>query len=82
MREALRNGIRTLESAETPSAPLASELLLMHVLGKDRAWMYAHPEEVLSPAQLGKYSELTISPCVRNSNAISNRQSGILGTRF
>ena len=58
MREALRNGIRTLESAETPSAPLASELLLMHVLGNDRAWLYAHPEEVLSPAQLEKYLEL------------------------
>jgi release factor glutamine methyltransferase len=57
VREALRNGIRTLESAETPSAPLAAELLLMHVLSKDRAWLYAHSEEVLSPAQLAKYSE-------------------------
>ena len=58
MREALRDGIRTLEASETPSAPLAAELLLMHVLGKDRSWLYAHPEEVLSSTQLGKYSEL------------------------
>ncbi len=58
MREALRDGIRALEAAETPSAPLAAELLLMHVLGNDRAWLYAHPEEVLSRAQLEKYLEL------------------------
>jgi release factor glutamine methyltransferase len=58
VREALRDGIRALEEAETPSAPLAAELLLMHVRGKDRAWLYAHPEEVLSRADREKYLAL------------------------
>ncbi len=57
-RAALRDGIRKLEVAGTPSAPLAAELLLMHVLGKDRAWIYAHPEEKMSRADYDKYSEL------------------------
>jgi len=46
--EALREGVRRLESAKVPGAPLAAELVLMHVLGRDRAWLYAHPEQPLS----------------------------------
>lgn len=39
-----------LREAHVPSHTLAAELLLMHVTGRDRAWLYAHPEETL-PAQ-------------------------------
>ncbi len=45
IRSALREGIARLESAYVPSARLAAELLLMQVLGRDRAWLYAHSEE-------------------------------------
>jgi release factor glutamine methyltransferase len=34
---------------------LAAELLLMHVLERDRAWLYAHPEYELSPEQAAHY---------------------------
>lgn len=44
-RSALREAIARLEAAQVPSARLAAELLLMHVLGRDRAWLYAHPEQ-------------------------------------
>ena len=37
IRSALADAIAQLERAETPSAPLAAELLLMHTLGRDRA---------------------------------------------
>ena len=40
-----------LRAADTPSHTLATELLLMHALGRDRAWMYAHVEEPLADAE-------------------------------
>ncbi|HLW98805.1 MAG TPA: peptide chain release factor N(5)-glutamine methyltransferase [Candidatus Acidoferrales bacterium] len=54
---ALRDGIRRLEVAGVPSAPLAAELLLLHTLGRDRAWIYAHPEETVSPEQMSSFFE-------------------------
>jgi release factor glutamine methyltransferase len=47
----LREGVQKLEQANVPSAPLAAELLLMHVLGSDRTFLYAHPEEQITAAQ-------------------------------
>jgi len=47
-----------LRAAEVPSHTLAAELLLMHTLGRDRAWLYAHPEEALAGEILDKYFEL------------------------
>jgi len=56
LRVALRTGIARLEQCNIPSAPLAAELLLMHVLRRDRAWLYAHPEYELSSEEAGAYS--------------------------
>lgn len=47
-----------LRAGNVPSHTLAAELLLMHVLGRDRAWLYAHPEEPLAPAASQKYFDL------------------------
>jgi release factor glutamine methyltransferase len=41
-----------------PSAALAAELLLMHVLGRDRTWLYAHPEHALTADALARYDEM------------------------
>jgi release factor glutamine methyltransferase len=49
VRGALKEGMAQLRAAKVPSSTLAAELLLMHVLERDRAWIYAHPEELLSP---------------------------------
>ncbi|MGA7626594.1 MAG: peptide chain release factor N(5)-glutamine methyltransferase [Candidatus Acidiferrales bacterium] len=49
VRAALKQGMARLRQARTPSHTLATELLLMHTLKRDRAWMYSHPEEVLDP---------------------------------
>ena len=55
IRSALRDAIAHLERADTPSAPLAAELLLMHALGRDRAWIYAHPEQELDAQTRERY---------------------------
>ena len=51
IREALKTGIGRLREAGVSAYTLAAELLLLHAIGKDRAWIYAHPEEPLSPSQ-------------------------------
>jgi release factor glutamine methyltransferase len=58
LRAALRAGIARLEECEVPSATLAAELLLMHLLGRDRAWLYAHPEYELNPGDAAAYEQL------------------------
>jgi len=58
VRGALREAIHSLREANVPSHTLAAELLLMHALGRDRAWLYAHPEEALDAKQAARCFEL------------------------
>ncbi|HEX3372169.1 MAG TPA: peptide chain release factor N(5)-glutamine methyltransferase [Candidatus Acidoferrales bacterium] len=58
MFAALRDGIARLERDNVPSAGLAAELLLMRVMGRDRAWIYARPEVELAPAQREEFFAL------------------------
>ena len=58
LRTLLQRAIARLEQCHTPSAPLAAELLLMHVLRRDRAWFYAHPEYELTSGEAATYAEL------------------------
>ena len=48
IRTTLKQGIAKLREAEVPSFTLTAELLLLHVLGRNRTWLYAHPEELVS----------------------------------
>jgi release factor glutamine methyltransferase len=57
--ETLRAGVQKLENEGVPSAPLAAELLLMHVLGRDRTWLYAHSEEPIDSAHAELFAALT-----------------------
>jgi release factor glutamine methyltransferase len=58
IRAALKEGMAQLRAAQIPSHTLATELLLMHALGRDRAWIYSHPEESLDPATAEKFLAL------------------------
>lgn len=58
VRGALKEGMARLRAANVPSHTLAAELLLMHTLGRDRAWLYAHPEEALDAAAAENYFAL------------------------
>ncbi len=51
VRSALKQGLAQLRAAQVPSFTLAAELLLLHVLDRDRTWLYAHPEAQLSAAE-------------------------------
>jgi release factor glutamine methyltransferase len=58
IRTALKEGIARLRAAQIPSHTLAAELLLLHALGRDRAWLYSHAETPLDPATVEKYFAL------------------------
>src|SRR6202161_2251413 len=58
IRRALKEGMANLRAASVPSHTLAAELLLMHALGRNRTWLYTHPEALLEPAGSEKYFEL------------------------
>jgi len=58
VRAALKQGLAQLREAHVPSYTLAAELLLLHVLGRDRTWIYSHPEGKISSADADRYFAL------------------------
>jgi release factor glutamine methyltransferase len=58
IRAALKEAMARLRAAEVPSHTLAAELLLIRTLGRDRTWIYTHPEEMVEPAALENYFAL------------------------
>ena len=58
VRDALKEGMARLREAQVPSHTLAAELLLMHTLECDRAWLYSHPERTLAAEESARYFDL------------------------
>ncbi len=58
LQTALRQASRRLEEAAIAAPRLTAEVLLCHLLGRDRAWLYAHPEEPLDLERLAAYHRL------------------------
>src|ERR1700759_4240762 len=57
-RTAFKTGIARLRDADVPSYTLAAELLLLHVAGRDKTWLYAHPEDEISVEQEKQFLDL------------------------
>jgi release factor glutamine methyltransferase len=58
IRAALGEAIQRLRAANVPSFSLAAELLLMHVLRRDRTWLYTHPETAIERPAVETYFAL------------------------
>jgi release factor glutamine methyltransferase len=58
VRTALKQSITQLRDANVPSFTLAAELLLLHTLGKERTWLYSHPEAPVSVADVERFNKL------------------------
>jgi len=58
LRATLRAGLQILLEHQVPSAQLAAELLLMHVLGCDRGYLHSHPEKGIAPEIVDRYLQL------------------------
>jgi release factor glutamine methyltransferase len=57
LKEALRRAIAHLEENHVGSPRMNAEVLLMFVLGCDRAYLYAHPERELTPEEQARYDD-------------------------
>ena len=55
LRQALSSAITRLTANDVPSARLNAEMLLMFVLNCDRAYLFAHPERVLTADERAHY---------------------------
>ncbi len=58
VRQASLAGKEYLERDDVPSSGLNAGLLLMFVLGCNRAYLYAHPERRLTPDERARYEEV------------------------
>lgn len=58
LRGALQQAIAQLRGGGLAAPALTAEVLLMHVLGRDRAWLYAHRETALDAKSLARYFDL------------------------
>ena len=58
VRTTLQRAVAELERARVPSHALAAELLLQHALGRDRAWLYAHPEDEVAAPEAESFSRM------------------------
>jgi release factor glutamine methyltransferase len=63
IRALLKQGLEQVRAAGVPSFTLAAELLLLHVIGQDRTWLYSHPEEILAEPTAEAYLALLASRC-------------------
>jgi release factor glutamine methyltransferase len=53
----LKSGITSLRGAGVPSPRMNAELLLMFTIGRDRAFLYGHPEQELSAEEQARYED-------------------------
>src|SRR5512142_1762749 len=57
LQDVLRGAIATLQESQVGSPRMNAEVLLMFVLGCDRAYLYAHPERALTAEEQTRYEE-------------------------
>src|SRR5579872_2099606 len=58
LKQTLTAAVDRLEAAEVGSSRLNAEVLLMFVLGVNRAYLYAHPERELTAEENTRYDEV------------------------
>jgi len=58
IRGLLRGGISRLRGGNIPSFIRVAELLLLHATGRNRTWLYAHPEELVTGEVVARFELL------------------------
>ena len=56
--QAIASATKRLRSVESLTAQLDAQVILARLLGRDRSWIFAHHDEVLTDDELERYSEL------------------------
>jgi release factor glutamine methyltransferase len=63
VRATLKEAMSGLRADSVPSHTLAAELLLMHVLGRDRTWLYSNPEAQIAASDAERYFAFVARRC-------------------
>ena len=71
-----------LDAAGIDTARLDAQVLLCHALGVDRAWLLAHPEVTLSPAQATAFADLVAARASRQPVAYLTGHREFYGLDF
>lgn len=58
IRDAIKHAVRRLDEAKVPGSQLDSELIMAHVMGRERAWLLAHDDTELGTTQLELFNSL------------------------
>src|SRR3989475_3876244 len=58
VRTVLREAFAQLHAAGVPSHTLEAELILIHAMGCDRTWLYAHPEKAIANSEADLFFSL------------------------
>ncbi len=58
LKQALASAVERLDAADVGSPRMNAEVLLMFVLGADRAYLYAHSERELTSEEAARYEEV------------------------
>ncbi|MDR3749396.1 MAG: peptide chain release factor N(5)-glutamine methyltransferase [Acidobacteriota bacterium] len=58
LKQALASAVERLDNSDVGSPRVNAEVLLMFVLGADRAYLYAHPERALTAEEETRYDEV------------------------
>src|SRR5215472_2086766 len=58
LKQAIESAYRHFVEHDVPSPRLNAELLLMFVLARERAYLYAHPERELTADEQSQYEEV------------------------
>ncbi len=78
----LLQAAQILAAAGCDTPRLDAEVLLAHVLERDRAWLYAHPEYTLIPDRLGDYQALIARRAQREPVAYLTGHKEFFGLDF
>jgi release factor glutamine methyltransferase len=82
IKDCLGETTRTLGVAGVDSARLDALLLLEYVMGRDRAWLLAHFDSVLSPQELDRFKALVARRVKREPLAYLTGQAWFYGHKF
>jgi len=58
LKQAVESAYQLFVENDVPSPRLNAELLLMFVLSRERAYLYAHPERELTPDEQSNFDEV------------------------
>ncbi|NUQ38718.1 MAG: peptide chain release factor N(5)-glutamine methyltransferase [Caldilineales bacterium] len=79
---ALTQTVQRLAAAGVDTPRLDAELLLAHILGRSRAGLLAHPEQILTPGQLARLHDLAARRAARQPLAYLTGSRWFFGREF